>query len=690
MLNRNRRNRNKLIGSIRLLALVTFLFTIPEVRATHLVGGDLGYEFIGETAPGSGQFRYKLKLRLYINCGASSSYPSIIDVLGGSTTPLPVGVYDEDPNNPNAAKVLLTTGNIFLSTFNIITPPLPEGCSVGEGQCIEESLFDGEVILPASTSGYHLYFQAYARNEAIDNLVLPGEVGIGYYAFIPPTNIPNSSPLFSGVPVPFICIGDTTSFNTSATDPDGDSLVFSFEIPYAAQDENGGIEPPPFILNWPIVDVQFQSGYSPTAPFGAGGYANIDTNTGAVEYGAVLIGNWVVAIEVREYRNGQLIGRSRSDLQLLSTPCSPNIAPLPENNTITTSYQVVAGDTLCFPLAFTDEDGDTLNLIANGLIFDNGLYTPAATITGPLSGDSLLTSQFCWTPACSVGQQDPYTFSLLVSDDHCPPAIYQVVITIEVLPRDGAVGITGPAVACAGQGAAEYCFNGPAGAAYQWSVTNGTTTSTLTDPCISVEWPGSGIGTLELVAVDAQCTWTIDLDVFAQEAPEASFALDLDTFCTGITAKVFDILPQGGQQLWYVNSQLSSIGSLETILPLGFSTTNEITLIASNQFGCSDTVSQQLVIGSYDQSVQYYIPNVFSPNGDGKNDRFILASQQDMSACVLMRIYDRWGKLLYETDNGSLGWNGKNSGGTECAQTAYFYRITVGDVEYHGYVDLLR
>jgi gliding motility-associated-like protein len=68
-----------------------------------------------------------------------------------------------------------------------------------------------------------------------------------------------------------------------------------------------------------------------------------------------------------------------------------------------------------------------------------------------------------------------------------------------------------------------------------------------------------------------------------------------------------------------------------------------------------------------------YVPNAFSPNGDGVNDLF-----QPYSNCTLenfeMKIFDRWGTLLFQTQNADTGWNGMYRG-QEAESTAYLYYI---------------
>ena len=68
-----------------------------------------------------------------------------------------------------------------------------------------------------------------------------------------------------------------------------------------------------------------------------------------------------------------------------------------------------------------------------------------------------------------------------------------------------------------------------------------------------------------------------------------------------------------------------------------------------------------------------YVPNVFSPNGDGLNDVF-----QGFAGCEILgyrlKVFDRWGMLVYEGDQPDEGWNG-DFRGKKAGQGAYVYLI---------------
>ena len=59
------------------------------------------------------------------------------------------------------------------------------------------------------------------------------------------------------------------------------------------------------------------------------------------------------------------------------------------------------------------------------------------------------------------------------------------------------------------------------------------------------------------------------------------------------------------------------------------------------------------------------IPNVFSPNGDGQNDLFSISGTGIIS--VKAEIYNRWGSLMFSSQQLNEGWDGRTSAGTECS-----------------------
>jgi hypothetical protein len=238
------------------------------------MGGNMAYEYIGETAPGSGQFKYRIIFTTYTNCDPNTSQVPFPE------SSVNIGIYTETANPANPKPLFLSV-TVQLTDSTQIKPSLPNNCTIGSSACIYEGRYITEVILPAMpngqfSKGYHVFYDRCCRNFSILNLNSPGTQGMGFYAFIPPPITPNSSPQFTDKPLPFICVGDTTGILNTAYDADGDLLIFSFEDPYKGFSDNTNPLPPiPNPLNWPIPVVNWATGgYNKTTPFGPSGFAS--------------------------------------------------------------------------------------------------------------------------------------------------------------------------------------------------------------------------------------------------------------------------------------------------------------------------------------------------------------------------------------------------------------------------------
>lgn len=88
----------------------------------------------------------------------------------------------------------------------------------------------------------------------------------------------------------------------------------------------------------------------------------------------------------------------------------------------------------------------------------------------------------------------------------------------------------------------------------------------------------------------------------------------------------------------------------------------------------------------------FYIPNAFTPDGDGINDTFF--GQGTHIAEFNIMIFDRWGELLFTSDNLNAAWDGYYRG-TESKPDVYVYRVKLRDDmgayhSYEGHVTLVK
>ena len=117
------------------------------------------------------------------------------------------------------------------------------------------------------------------------------------------------------------------------------------------------------------------------------------------------------------------------------------------------------------------------------------------------------------------------------------------------------------------------------------------------------------------------------------------------------------------------------------------------TLTVTNIHGCVDSVTHCLVI---DKEFVIFVPNAFTPNGDGLNDLFFPLGEGIDADKFEMFIFDRWGNLIYYTQRWGQGWDGKANGGSKIAQEdVYVWKINVYDFQgtkhsYIGHVSLIR
>ncbi|SEQ30664.1 T9SS type B sorting domain-containing protein [Neolewinella agarilytica] len=120
------------------------------------------------------------------------------------------------------------------------------------------------------------------------------------------------------------------------------------------------------------------------------------------------------------------------------------------------------------------------------------------------------------------------------------------------------------------------------------------------------------------------------------------------------------------------------------------------TVIGTNPAGCQDTA---MVAVKVIEDKPLYIPNVFSPNGDGANDGFTVFGGRAVDQINSLRIYDRWGGLVFERNDflpnePSLGWDGKVDGKPVNPAVFVYYtsvRYINGSVlEFSGDVTVLR
>ena len=117
-----------------------------------------------------------------------------------------------------------------------------------------------------------------------------------------------------------------------------------------------------------------------------------------------------------------------------------------------------------------------------------------------------------------------------------------------------------------------------------------------------------------------------------------------------------------------------------------------IELYVENQNGCSDTVyGTQIVEGEY----AFFLPNSFTPNGDGVNDEFYPVGDKVSVDNYSFKVFNRWGEMVFSTNEFGTGWDGKYQN-NQVSTDAYVWKIDLVDAStgeeksFNGYVLLTR
>ncbi len=286
--------QNKYKFFLFFVLLVSFM--VP-VQATHIVGGEMNYRCLGGDL-------YEVSLTVFRDCDAGQA---------PFDAPGTVGVYNG-------------TTNAYVFQFQMALPDddtipvfAPDTClTVPRNVCVHTVTYRDTVTLPYIADGYTLAYQRCCRNNIISNINDPGDTGATYSIYIsgPALLACNSNAVFTDFPRIYLCQGVQISFDHSAVDPDGDSIVYEMCTPYGgARPSNPAPLPPNTAPVYPDVIWNTQAGYSVNNQLGGNDPLRIDPVTGRLTGTPPNQGVFLVGICAKEYRNGVLMSITRRDFQ---------------------------------------------------------------------------------------------------------------------------------------------------------------------------------------------------------------------------------------------------------------------------------------------------------------------------------------------------------------------------------------
>lgn len=342
--------------------------------------------------PTTKSWRYKFTLKIYRDCQGS-----------GDT-------FDSTPGTPaaNASIYRLDQRNVPVRTLIFPLPkvtkinpnPGNDCLKVPSNVCVEEGIYELELDLPIIDTSYVISYQRCCRNASISNILNPAQTGATYSVEISANaqKLRVDSPEFINFPPIVLCSGQAFDFDQSVSAPVGDSLVYSLSNPFTGGGSDNvnpktvnGIAPDPDMPP-PYAEVQYVSPtFSASQPLGLNSSISIDSKTGRIQGKPGITGQFVLAISVKQFRNGLLINILKRDFQINIGACDVKIKASLPITTLSSPNNYLFQNCGETKVAFTNSSQDTLAITAydwtftgtSGAIFKSSDKNPTIDFLKP-------------------------------------------------------------------------------------------------------------------------------------------------------------------------------------------------------------------------------------------------------------------------------------------------------------------
>ena len=178
-----------------------------------------------------------------------------------------------------------------------------------------------------------------------------------------------------------------------------------------------------------------------------------------------------------------------------------------------------------------------------------------------------------------------------------------------------------------------------------------------------------------IVTSDLGCTddTTVFMQINAYPQAVAEFSYFPNTVLFGEDIYFENLSTNATSWQWDFGDGVNSIeeSPAHSYLTIG---TYSITLIASNEFGCNDTISYQLEVSS---ETLLFVPNTFTPDGDEFNQNWVVQISEIDIYDFRITLFNRWGELIWESFDPEVGWDGTINGAA-VQDGVYTWKIEVG------------
>lgn len=545
--------------------LMSTVVSIRTAHASHALGGEITYECLGND-------QYRVYVSFFFDCSSTfTNWEIELDIESQCGMSQTVQLIQEQ------APDLEPPFDAYVQPYEIPIYCEESNCGNGNLPGIKEYRFSAIVTLPPC-AGYTLSFTENARSESIQTISAPGTEDIHVEAFLNNLAAPcNSSPQFDLPARGIVCLNQDNLMLHTATDVDGDLLVYSLYAPLV--DAN--------------TSVTYLNGYNQDSIMAC----NYQTfNNGELSIYPTQQTVAVLGVLVQEFRNGDLIGSIMRDMQVtVVNNCPTYPEGLFESDTLVgfdlDSMVICNSDTIMLDVYLGNTDPNQVYHIEVGNIED----FPGATFTTEpdTANPGSVVGHFVWVPDLSNINQQNIAFQAY--DESCPVVGYSNFtyrLFFKNIIADANPNIIG--IACSDSVLLEVELEDPVGdVLYLWQ--DGDTLPTY--------WANAGNYTVT-VTDSLGCTGTDNYIIFYNNYPISNF--EVDPVCLNDSIRPLD------QSYNYAETGVTpfeitgwnwdfgdGVGLSTDTFPVyryNEAGVHTVTLVIENENGCLDTIQKDVTI----------------------------------------------------------------------------------------------
>ncbi len=225
------------------------------------------------------------------------------------------------------------------------------------------------------------------------------------------------------------------------------------------------------------------------------------------------------------------------------------------------------------------------------------------------------------------------------------------------------------------------------GNVYQWSPADYLNQTNIANP---ISKPDAPI-LYQVIVIDKNgCIDSAETSISLNDNPEAAFDFDYIPSCAGYEVQFSDSSVLADTYIWdFGNGNTSSEKNPFVIFEFGTQASSN--LIVGNNGICFDTASVNFNWKKISEFIDVFVPNIITPNSDGKNDCFEVILPDEFVDCADYEIFNRWGIKVYDSKEFKTDFCGFNAyNNQELSEGTYYYTLLIGDYQLNGFVTIVR